>query len=213
MTTNGNRSLSTLREALYQLMLAKEVPDAELLDDFVRRYPEHAADLTDFAIEAAVDALRPASSPIEAATSPAVSRAIDRFQKARLAVHAEKATEEAHAHLDPTSCDNPFVGFDRGAYRALANQLNATTLFLNKLRDRLIEPTTIPVGFHRHVAQSLNIPVGIVIEHLAGQPQMNVQPQFFKSEGKPEIGPRQSFEEAVLSSGLTEEQQRYLLSL
>lgn len=209
MTTSGNRSPSTLREALFQLALAKDVPDADLLDDFVRRYPEHAVELTDFAIEAAVDVLRRGSSHTEAATSPAVARAMDRFQKARIAVRAEKA----HSPLDPVLSDNPFVGFDRGAYRALANKLNATTLFLNKLRDRLIEPMTIPVGFHRHIAQSLNIPVEIVLGHLAGQPQLNAQPQFFKSDGKPEIGPRQSFEEAVRSSGLTEEQQRYLLSL
>ena len=44
-----SRSAATLRDALYELSLARQVPDATLLDEFVRRYPEHAEDLTDFA--------------------------------------------------------------------------------------------------------------------------------------------------------------------
>ena len=46
-----------LRDVLYALSLAKPIPDAEVLDDFVRRYPEYAAALTDFAIELAMDAV------------------------------------------------------------------------------------------------------------------------------------------------------------
>jgi len=45
-----NRSAATLSDALYELSLAQRVPDAPLLDEFVRRYPEYADDLTDFAI-------------------------------------------------------------------------------------------------------------------------------------------------------------------
>jgi hypothetical protein len=35
----------------------------------------------------------------------------------------------------------------------------------------------------------------------------------FKAEGKPEPGAKQTFEEAVRGSGLTSEQQEYLLKL
>ena len=48
----------SLREAYYLLSTAQAVPDAKLLDDIVRRYPEFGEELTDFAIEIAVDALR-----------------------------------------------------------------------------------------------------------------------------------------------------------
>ena len=44
-----------LRDAMYAMSLAKPVPDAELLDDFVRRYPQHADALTEFAIELAIE--------------------------------------------------------------------------------------------------------------------------------------------------------------
>ena len=42
---------------MYAMSLAKAVPDAELLDEFARRYPQHADALTEFAIELAIDAL------------------------------------------------------------------------------------------------------------------------------------------------------------
>ncbi len=45
------RSPTPLRDVLYELSLAKDLPDAELLDEFIRRYPEHARALTEFAIE------------------------------------------------------------------------------------------------------------------------------------------------------------------
>jgi hypothetical protein len=48
---------TSLRDAMYAMSLAKAVPDAELLDEFARRYPQHADALTEFAIELAVDSL------------------------------------------------------------------------------------------------------------------------------------------------------------
>ena len=77
-----------LREALYALSLAQGVPDAALLDDVVRRYPQYAAELTEFAIALAVDTLHDAATESAASDSdeapttvtPAVSHAISRFQ-------------------------------------------------------------------------------------------------------------------------------------
>jgi hypothetical protein len=40
------------------LATAKAVPDAALLDDLVRRFPQFSSELTDYAIAIAVDAMR-----------------------------------------------------------------------------------------------------------------------------------------------------------
>ena len=56
MTTTQSNSSMPLRDVLYSFSLAKSVPDAELLDEYVRSYPEYAAELTDFAIEMIIDA-------------------------------------------------------------------------------------------------------------------------------------------------------------
>lgn len=74
---------SPLRDVLYELALSKPVPDAELLESFIRRYPEHATQLTEFAVALALDALaepdRPLHEPASDALSPQVSRAMSRF--------------------------------------------------------------------------------------------------------------------------------------
>jgi len=48
--------------------------------------------------------------------------------------------------------------------------------------------------------------------HLCSATEVSTDRQFFKAEGKPRATGRQTFEEAVRNSGLSEEQQRRLLS-
>ena len=45
---NTSNSTAQLRDVLYAFSLAKPVPDAPLLDEFVKRYPQYAAEITDF---------------------------------------------------------------------------------------------------------------------------------------------------------------------
>ena len=73
-----------LRDAMYAMSLAKPVPDAELLDEYVRLYPEHAEALTEFAVELAVDALLHDADQTDfpehpEAVSPVVSRVMSQF--------------------------------------------------------------------------------------------------------------------------------------
>ena len=80
-----------LRDVLYAFSMTKPIPDAELLDQFIRRYPEYRAALIEFATDVAIDNLRVAidnlrgdddALPENAATtvSPAVARAMSRLQ-------------------------------------------------------------------------------------------------------------------------------------
>lgn len=216
MTHANPRSLAPLRDVLYEFSLAQEIPDAELLDDFIRRYPEHAAPLTEFAVELAVDALRPriVEAPADVATlSPAVSRAMSKFQNAIHAIRAGKMVSPEQSTTREMSAENPFRKYDRQGLRGLASALNATVLFVCRLRDREIDPVTIKEGFRRFLAEKMLVPLEVISDHLAGPRGMIPQAQFHKADQKPEMGKQQSFEEAVRNSGLTEEQQRFLLSL
>ena len=205
----------SLEDALYAFAITKPVPDAALLDEFIRLYPEHAAALTDFAIELAVDAARGEGDTvfetISPAVSPTVSRAMSRFQNHLFAVQkAEEATMRSQASSLPVT--NPFASLDRDGFRDVANRLHANTVFVQKLRDRQIDPNTMTDGFKQQVAADLKAPLGIVIAHLAAHPQVQAG-QYYKADQKPDVGVQQTFEEAVRGSGLTEDQQRYLLSL
>jgi hypothetical protein len=109
--------------------------------------------------------------------------------------------------------ENPFVALDRQGFRALVSQLDVNSAFLSKLRDRTIEPISIPKAYCRHLAQEMNEDTEAMVAHLyAPQASVAAGRQLYKAEGKPTATARQSFEEAVKTSGLSEEQQRRLLS-
>ena len=220
MSQTVNASPRALREAFYVLSIAQDVPDAKLLDDVVRRYPQFSEELTEFAIAIAVDALggERAVETAEAAIDPsvvsaAVSRAMSHFQN-RLhgLTTGASATHGATALSKGMDAPNPFLGLPRNEFRALAERLNANGVFVGKLRDRQIDPGTMTLGFQERVADELRVPLDVVAAHFAAE-QVVPARQFYKAEGKPLTSARQTFEEAVRNSGLSEAQQRSLLDL
>jgi hypothetical protein len=208
---------TSLRDAMYAMSLAKAVPDAELLDEFARLYPKYADALTEFAIELAIDSLMHRSDeedvPADAdAISDVVSRVMSQFENQLFErQQARAATPPARAAT--ASVENPFAALDRQGFRALVSQLDVNSAFLSKLRDRTIEPISIPKAYCRHLAQEMDEDAEAMVAHLyAPQESVAAGRQLYKAEGKPAATARQSFEEAVKTSGLSEEQQRRLLS-
>jgi hypothetical protein len=207
---------TSLRDAMYAMSLAKHAPDAELLDEFVRRYPEHAEALTNFAIELTLDALEhgdeEADCPKEPDTiSPVVSRVMSQFQN-RLFEVSQRQAAPRPTQVTAVRPANPFASLDRAGYRALALRLDITTVMLSKLRDRQIEPTTIPKSFCRYVANGMVEDIDVLCLHFHAAPDATPALQYYKAKAKPNASLRQSFEEAVRGSGLSSEQQRRLLS-
>jgi hypothetical protein len=210
-------SAPALRDALYELSMAKRVPDAETLDDVVRRFPVYAEELTAFAIDLALDALRgdkdadAAEETIDVdVVSPAVSRALSRFQNR---LHNVSAAAQPNDDAAAT-VDNPFLNLSREEFRDLAERLGANVVFLNKLRDRQIAPSTMTDGFRRHVAEKATAPLSVVVAHCAAAPNRRAAGrQYYKADEQPDASAQQSFADAVRSSGLTSEQQERLLSL
>lgn len=210
-----SNSTMQLRDVLYAFSLAKAVPDAPLLDEFVGRYPQYAAEITDFAIEVAIDAAEvDDTEAIDAGTavSPAVSRAMSRFQNRLFEVQHGKTAGGATALAAAPTAENPFALLGRTAFRGLANRLDVNTLFVAKLRDRQIDPDTMTTGFRKRVANELSVPLDVIVAHFATGPAGQV-PQFYKAAGKPSTALQQTFEEAVRTSGLTPEQQHHLMKM
>jgi hypothetical protein len=208
---------TSLRDAMYAMSLAKAVPDAELLDEFARLYPKYADALTEFAIELAIDSLMHRSDeedvPADAdAISDVVSRVMSQFEN-QLFERRQARAATPPARAATASVENPFAALDRQGFRSLVSQLDVNSAFLSKLRDRTIEPISIPKAYCRHLAQEMDEDAEAMVAHLyAPQESVAAGRQLYKAEGKPAATARQSFEEAVKTSGLSEEQQRRLLS-
>lgn len=210
--TNTNTSLS---DAIYALSVAKAVPDAELLDRFVQRYPEHAEALTDFAIGLAIDALHhdvddDATIDIDA-VNPVVPRVMSQFENRLFELAHKKAEQRDLAAPALTPVKNPFAALNRAQFRELAEGLRINIVLLTKLRDRQLESDTIPDRFTQDIAKQMNEEPVVIAAHFRSLPAASPMQQHFKADRKPEITAQQSFKEAVRTSGLTEEQQRRLL--
>lgn len=209
MMTNRSNDLS---EVLYALALAMPVPDAKTLEDFVRRYPQHADALTEFAVDLALEAQPEGDEEGDTGeageVSPAVSRAISHFQQVSYELEKSSGTGAAEAVA------NPLASLSREDFRAFAAKVGANTTFAMKLRDRAIEPDTLTsrTGFCRVVADGLNISVDEMISHVRAPSSVHAHAHY-KADDKPAASRRETFEEAVRSSGLTPEQQRHLLEL
>lgn len=205
-----------LRNVLYAFSLENGAPDATVLDDFVRKYPEYAVELTDFAVEMIMDSASDHQNIVSETDrdriSPAVSRAMSRFENRLFEARRNQTPTSKDTLERSTRVQNPFAVLDRTAFRGLVNGLHANNLFVSRLRDREIDVDTMTEGFKRRIADELSAPIDLVIAHFSAEAQIDGR-QFYKAEEKPQVNRKTSFEEAVRNSGLTEEQQRYLLTL
>lgn len=214
-----NAEQVNLSDALYEFTLAKEVPNADLLEDFIQRYPLYSKELTELAIELIVDSFAEASvedsfeSSNSAGTKVAVSRAISHYQNR---LHEIKNGKEmkANAALPRDKIpSNPFKNMDRAAFQSFSHSVNVNRMLATKIRDRQIDAGTIPASFFSRMADSLDIPSADIVAYMHLPTAVATGVQSFKADCKPYAQAKQTYEDAVRTSMLTEDQKKDLLSL
>ena len=168
----------------------------ERLAKFVALYPEHASALSRLALE--LEDFDAAPEAELCATTQA---------------EQEKAIDAALVALeDPALSADPFLAASPDQLRELATALDANVLFVACLKDKMIDVATMTDGFLSAVARFFSSSLERVRASLS-EPQRLAPAMEFKAKGKPGGGQKQSFEEALRSSGLSDEQQRKLRSL
>jgi hypothetical protein len=209
MKATNEQAGQRLTDVLNELALAQDTPDAELLDDFTQRYPEYAEHLTEYAVElalaAAVEATAPPPAPTAETTASAM-KAMSRFQNRLFELGKQEATPAATSASAPT---NPFVSLRTNELRALITRLDVNPAFLMLLRDRRIREETIPHWFRANLERELAVSTEVLQAHLAAAPEVQAATSF-KSDAKPQVAPKETFDDAVRNSGLTAEQQAAL---
>jgi hypothetical protein len=215
MTKVQKRSPEPLRDVLYQFSMARGIPDPELLDEYVRLYPDYAETLTDFAVQLVVESMQTltAEAPApETRVSPVVSRAMSRFQNA---LHTAKTSRRISpaAEAAVASAVNPFTNLKREEFRRISKELQGNSVFLCFVRDGMILFGTITPGFIAVLAAAMRVQSIEVTDFLRTRKPVVATGQFCKADDKPQAGTPITFEEAVKRSGLPPEQQKFLLSL
>jgi hypothetical protein len=201
-----------LEDALYALAVTDEQINAGQVDELARQYPEYAAQITEFVVALVLDDAKE-KSPFTAAemeeTSPVVSRAMSRFHNELYKLGAIQTAPETKG---TTVTFNPFAVLSRKELRAVAAGLNVSMTFVLKMRDRLIDLSTMSEGFKTYVADRARVPIEQLRAHFAGDPIVATTASY-KADIKPAAVNKQSFNDAVQSSDLTPEQQAFLLGL
>lgn len=174
------------------------VQDRVTLEHYLKRYPQHAEALVDYSIELMID--------------PSRRRTNDEVPSEQIVAQAWRQFEEAVHSTNKETATNPFAHLNPAAFKAVARNLDITSLLLGRLRDRAIDAGTIPTRFVEILAVRLGSSFEAVIGYLRNPPAM-VSSQSFRSGSNPVVGEKISFDQAVETSHLTATQQAALKAL
>lgn len=167
--------------------------DATTLARYLKAYPQFAADLVDLAHELNLSvSLGPSDAPLEDDANAQAAW----LQYA--AVRPTVVASEAAQGLFDTIKGKTFV--------SLADALGVPRSVLVALRDRLVEPSSIPHAFIRRFASAMNSTVEVVQQYLSLPPMASAAVNF-KADQKPAVQNRITFKTLLEQTNLTEEQQ------
>ncbi len=193
---NYAESEATLQDVFQELVSAAERPDAEALEEMVARYPRFASELTDFAVEWALQDLLPDEGSADAGES-AVPEAMRRFRR-RL---EELDSSVPGALSDPAV--NPFADRAAAELGRIATALGIDKTIMAKLRDRKIVAETVPAALRDGLAAELEVSAPVLAAHLTAPAVVHAGASF-KAKEPPRTGPKETFVEAVRRSSLAE---------
>ncbi|WP_199527319.1 hypothetical protein [Pseudoalteromonas sp. bablab_jr004] len=174
--------------------------NAETLAMYLKRYPQFRESLIDLSIE-----LFTTPSLDEISTEATSS---DNAKLAWLKFQSMLSPEDPAAAV-PSSIDNPLCRLNKQDFRELAAQLGINRLLLSQFRDNAILVSTIPQKFLALLAVRLHVSVE-ALRQILDAPPIIASGQRFKASGKPSVGKKVSFDDALANSGLSEEQQTVL---
>lgn len=197
MTTSAQRDA---QEALLRFAVEGE-PTPRRLEAFIGEHPDLRHELTDLAVEMVLEPAR-FPEPADAATARVVASAVARFQ-------ARMTSDPASRETPATNVFGAFVG---PAFPQLAGRLGVSPAFLIKVRDGLVAAAGFPEALVQAIAREVG-QAPEVVRALLQRPASMPVGTMAKASGKPSVGAKQSFEEAVATSGLDEAQRSRLLSM
>lgn len=199
MTTSAPRNA---REILMTFATEGE-PTPKRLEAYAKDHPALRRELTELAVELVLD---PARSPpaTDATTERSVASAWARFQAG--------TGMGRDSQRPPERSRDIFAGFAGSAFPQLAARLGVSPVFLIKIRDGLIQAAGFPHALVKRIADEIGRDVEAVRAVLEGPASMPAG-TMAKADGKPEAGAKQTFAEAVETSGLTPDQRQRLLDI
>lgn len=224
MTPMTHQQNAQFQNAINELAMSDRLPDAAQIEAAIQNCPEFATEITEFAIELAMEMLFEDDAEIAVTedvkgVSPMVSRALsvfenELFNSRQADASSNIAVPESKSVSVTAQGGDPFAKMDRGEFLNFGKTINANNVFAAKVRDKQIIGATYPREFLKLLAKGLRESLEYVAEYvgsaLSPSPRAN---EFFKADLRPDQTMQQRFEDAVKDCGLSQEQQCFLLNL
>jgi hypothetical protein len=170
-------------------------PDAgrAMLEKYLRDYPEYAGAIIDFATEI--------SREVIVRKEPLSSR--------------ERAMIEAgwkkHVKAAPNAVADPFAVLSRVELGKVADLLKVPKQVLTAFRDRTILAASIPERFCERLAAEIRSDGATLMAYLAAPPVLSIA-RSRKSNAKPKLAERKTFEQVLTDAGVPLEDRRKLMA-
>lgn len=186
------------REVILYEFAVEPIHDQKTLERYLLKYPDLADDLVDLSYELRVsDSIAPSSEPLVEEV-PAWQQAWQQFVGSKpKVVNSERA-------------DNPFVNFRGQAFVELANLLKLPRSILSALRDRLVDPASIPEMLISRLAAATELSPDQTRNYFLLPPAM-IGTAEFKADKKPGPVGRVTFQKLVESTQMSDEERKCLL--
>jgi len=163
------------------------------LEKYLRNFPEYAEAILDFAVE--------------------ISRE-DVVRKEPLSARERALIEtgwKKHVEAAPRPFANPFEVLSYVELGKIAEILEVPKQVLTALRDRLVVATSIPNRFAARLAREIRTEVDILMAFIASPPALSVS-RSRKSDVKPRISARKTFEQVLTDAGVAPADRKKLMA-
>ena len=190
-----NENAKPSAEEVILAFAVEPIHDRKTLERYLSEYPEYSEDLVDCSIELMLDTNHRKS--VADSMEETVENAWQRCQTIM--------------SVDDNVPVNPFAKINPTSFKSLAKRLDISNLFLIRLRDRAIEPMTIPMRFIEKIAAEMQVTGDTISAFLNSSPGLTLNN--FRTSSETKIASQISFQEAIETSQLSESQKNLLKNM
>ena len=167
--------------------------DKATLEKYLRTYPDYAEAILDYSIEISREEVVRKEPP-------------SAHDLALIATSWQK-----HVAAAPRSFTDPFESLSFVEFNKIAGTLAVPKQVLTALRDHLVVAASIPKRFAGRMAAELRTGVSELLDFVAAPPTLHMT-RSRKSDAKPKINPRKTFEQVLADAGMSLEARSRLMA-
>jgi hypothetical protein len=188
-----NEDIKLSAEEVILAFAVEPIHDRKTLERYLSEYPEYSEDLVDCSIELVLDIDRRKS--VADSKEAIVENAWQRFQMAM------KDGNDVPV--------NPFAKISSTTFKSLVKRLDISNLLLIRLRDKAIDPATIPKRFIEKMAAEMQVTSDTISDYLKAASGLALNHALRTSSETKEIT-QIPFQEAIETSQLNNAQKKLL---